>query len=443
MGKFVENMSNLNKPLRDIIKDENKFEWTSSQQSSFDKLKLKITSDPILQHFDVNKPITISVDSSSYGLGATILQDDKPCAYASKALTDTQQRYAQIEKELLAICFGLERFHQFTFGQRVTVETDHKPLLGVFKKPLNSCPARLQRMLLSLQKYQINLVYKPGKNLIIADVLSRANLNEHYNESYELEGHVCLIESKVVFSDEKMKEMLNATENDTELQKIKHYTINGWPNSISKISVNLKHFYKLRSEITVGNNNLLYLNQRLIIPSVSRSLILKNLHTGHVGISKSVVKAQNTVYWPGINNDIESYIKKCDICNKYSNSNTKRPMIVEPIVKQPGVMDFDRYNALIDAKHNKARIQYNSRGVRNSNTFRPGEFIHYQESPKSLWKKGKIDGQVGVRSYRIQNEEGRFLIRNEVYLKKRLNKDNLKDNLRSSINLCMYLVMKV
>ncbi|KYB24676.1 Retrovirus-related Pol polyprotein from transposon opus-like Protein [Tribolium castaneum] len=92
-------------------------------------------------------------------------------------MTQTQQRYAQIEKELLVICFGVNKFYQYVFGKKFNVETDHKPLISIFKKPLNDCPARLQRMLLSLQKFDINLIYKPGKKLIIADHLSRSNLN--------------------------------------------------------------------------------------------------------------------------------------------------------------------------------------------------------------------------------------------------------------------------
>ena len=103
---------------------------------------------------------------------------EKPVAYASKALTPTQQKYAQIEKETLAIVFGTTKFHQFLFGKEVLVTSDHKPLEYIFNKPLHQAPLRLQKMLLALQRYELRIVYKPGKELFIADALSRNYLEE-------------------------------------------------------------------------------------------------------------------------------------------------------------------------------------------------------------------------------------------------------------------------
>lgn len=101
------------------------------------------------------------------------MQEDRPVAYASRALTDTETRYAQIEKELLSVIFGLEKFHSYTYGRTVNVISDHKPLESIMKKPLHAAPKRLQRMLLRLQKYDIILQYRPGKEMYLADNLSR------------------------------------------------------------------------------------------------------------------------------------------------------------------------------------------------------------------------------------------------------------------------------
>jgi hypothetical protein len=79
---------------------------------------------------------------------AALLQEDKPVALASRALTDAETRYAQIEKELLAVVFAFEKFNQYTYARTVEVETDHKPLVSIVKKSLKSAPPRLQRMLL-------------------------------------------------------------------------------------------------------------------------------------------------------------------------------------------------------------------------------------------------------------------------------------------------------
>lgn len=334
VGRFIENLSEKTQPLREIIKQENVFEWGDRQNEAFETLKKLVINEPILQYYDPKKPITISVDASKSGLGAVLLQDHKPCAYASRAMTDTQQRYAQIEKELLAICFGVNKFYQYVYGRKFVVETDHKPLISIFKKPLNSCPARLQRMLLSLQKYEINLIYKPGKHLIIADTLSRSNLNKIFDDDLNLEAQVCLIQKNLKISDERLQQLKNVSENDIELKAIKRYVVDGWPN-LNKIPSNLKPYYRLKSEITIGTNNLLYMSQRVIIPSLWRNKILDDIHTGHFGIQKCLARAKYAVYWPNITTDIENLVTKCEICNIHAKSNRKEPMINHEIIKKP------------------------------------------------------------------------------------------------------------
>ncbi|GFQ84803.1 retrovirus-related Pol polyprotein from transposon opus [Trichonephila clavata] len=127
---------------------------------------------PCFKYFYKNKVVTVSVDASKNGLGAVLLQESQPVAYGSVSLTQTQQRYAQIEKELMAVIYGLEHFNYYTYGRIVTVQTDHKPILDLSKKPYDTISPRLQRMLLRLNKYNIQLEYVPGKNLVIADAQS-------------------------------------------------------------------------------------------------------------------------------------------------------------------------------------------------------------------------------------------------------------------------------
>ena len=106
-------------------------------------MKDLVSSPAMLKLYDPHSEITLSVDASQYGLGACIMQDGVPVAYASRTLTDTHKRYAQVEKEMMAIEFGLHRFHQYIYGQTVTVETDHLPLLGVMRKPIADISPRL------------------------------------------------------------------------------------------------------------------------------------------------------------------------------------------------------------------------------------------------------------------------------------------------------------
>ena len=112
-----------------------------------------------LKYFDVSQSVTLRCDASNLGLGAVLLQDNQPVAYASRSLTITETRYAQIDEVFLSWVFVLERFSQFTFGKQIMVESDHKPLKTIAKKPLANAPPRLQRMLLRLQKYDFVIQY--------------------------------------------------------------------------------------------------------------------------------------------------------------------------------------------------------------------------------------------------------------------------------------------
>ena len=121
-----------------------------------------------------------------------ILQNDRPVAYASKALTLSKHNYAQIVKEMLAIVFGCERFHDYLYGQReITVESDHRPFEAILKKPIHQAPLRLQKMILRIKPYAVKVKYLPGKHLVLADSLSRAFLPiENTGQSDEFEIHL-------------------------------------------------------------------------------------------------------------------------------------------------------------------------------------------------------------------------------------------------------------
>ena len=115
LSKFIPNMSTVIQPIRELLKSEIMFEWMEPQERAFCKVKEILSKHPALAYFDVAKPVTISCDASQSGLGAAILQDDKPVAFASRVLTEAETRYDQIEKELLAVVFA---FNSMSMGQR-------------------------------------------------------------------------------------------------------------------------------------------------------------------------------------------------------------------------------------------------------------------------------------------------------------------------------------
>ena len=112
-------------------------------------IKNLVCEPPVLKFYNVNREVTIESDASLSGLGASLLQEGQPVAFASRALTQAESRYAQIEKELLSVVFACERFDTYLYGRDVVhVKTDHQPHEAIFKKDLGSAPKRLQRMLL-------------------------------------------------------------------------------------------------------------------------------------------------------------------------------------------------------------------------------------------------------------------------------------------------------
>ena len=149
LSKFLPHLLDMTKPLRELTKKEIPWRWDATQQQAFENLKKAVSDTPLLRCYNVQEEVTLQCDASLAGLGAVLIQKGRPVAYASRALTPTETRYTQIEKELLAIVFGCEHFKGYTYGREmVQVETDHQQLETIVRKPLHSAPSHLQRMLL-------------------------------------------------------------------------------------------------------------------------------------------------------------------------------------------------------------------------------------------------------------------------------------------------------
>ena len=176
LARFLEKLADIFEPLRQLTHKDTDWHWSEVHENAFTRIKEAATQAPVLRYFDPAQKTVLQCDASDTGLGATLLQNGQPVAYASRSLTDTERNYAQIEKELLAIVFGAEKFNQYTYGRKVYVESDHKPLEVIYGKPLVAAPKRLQRVLLRLQKYDLEIGFKPGQHMYLADTLSRAPL---------------------------------------------------------------------------------------------------------------------------------------------------------------------------------------------------------------------------------------------------------------------------
>ena len=181
LAKFVPHLSSLAEELRDVTQDidDDNFTFGEQQKKAFEALKDAISEDTLLRYYDPNKPAIIECDASTKGLGAMLTQEGKPISFASRTLTDTEEKYHPMELECLAVIFACSKFDQYIYGKAdLQIFSDHRPLESIFKKEMEKSPLQLQKMLLSLQRYGFNLEYRPGKEQVVADMLSRAPVKE-------------------------------------------------------------------------------------------------------------------------------------------------------------------------------------------------------------------------------------------------------------------------
>lgn len=335
VAKFIPNLSKLSANLRQLLKKDIVWQWEDVHDKEFNNLKRQLSNSPVLQYYDRNQPIVLSVDSSKNGLGAVILQNGAPVAYASKSLTETQCNYAQIEKETLAILFGCQRFHQYLFGTRFLVETDHKPLESIFNKSLDKVPLRIQRLLLSLQNYDFSVKYTPGKYLYFADTLSRTGYDDKMFIINETESNVQIdMINFFSVSTKRFEEIKIETQKDCELQELLNLIKNGWPDSKKQLKENIKPYWKDRDDL-VEMKGIIFKCNRMVIPKSLRNDIINKLHYTHLGLEKTLCKAQELVYWPYMNKEITDKILNCQICLRFKNSLQKESLINRQLPTRP------------------------------------------------------------------------------------------------------------
>ena len=180
LSKFSPNLAEHTQPLRELLGKDRTWVWEDAQKLAFERVKKMLVASPVLALFDPNLETTLSVDASSYGLGAVLLQKQasgnlQPVAFISRSMTPTEKRYAQIEMEALAFTWACERLSDYLVGLKFHIQTDHKPLVPLFSsKDLEELPVRVQRFRMRMMRYDFTISHIPGNELIIADALSRA-----------------------------------------------------------------------------------------------------------------------------------------------------------------------------------------------------------------------------------------------------------------------------
>ena len=210
LSQFTPRLATVSAAQCDLCKQSSEFVWGPEHETTFQAVKCEIKDADNLQFYDQLKPLVLQVDASLRGLGAALIQDKGVVAFASKSLTETEQRYSNIKRELLAIVLGLECFHHYAFGLHVIVNTDHKPLVSISKKSMASMPPCLAMMMLCIKAYDMDVQYRPGRDIPLADALSRVNpCNGRTIKGLDITVHA--LESQLSASPQRLQDIRRQT----------------------------------------------------------------------------------------------------------------------------------------------------------------------------------------------------------------------------------------
>lgn len=315
-GKFVPHLSAKLSCLYALLRKDTKFIWDEICQKTFEESKLDLMNANILEFYDPKKPIIVVSDACGYGLGGVIAhkigEDEKPVSFVSFSLNNAQKTYPILHLEALAIVSTVKKFHKYLFGQKFTIYTDHKPLVGIFGKDGRNqiCVTRLQRYVMEMSIYEYDIYYRPSSQMGNADFCSRFPLEQTVPKQIDCGD----IKSINFFDDFPLdySQIAIETKKDCFLSKLANYIEKGWPNKLDK---NWHPAFSLRYDLEMAQGCILY-QDRVFIPESLRIPILKLLHSNHNGVVKMKQTARRCVFWLGMNGDLENYVKHCQSCLK-------------------------------------------------------------------------------------------------------------------------------
>ena len=217
----------------------------------------------------------------------------------------------------------------------MTVETDHSPLEQIFKKNINEAPGWLQRLLLRCLRFDVNVQYKPGRSIPVADALSRVchtgatHATGTTTKDASSQRNIHFISTPIDLTAVK-----SSTMQDPTMNLLKHTIYNGWPPYRKQCPQELWEFWSFRCDLTL-EDGLVLKGSRIVVPTSMRNQVLQAIHLGHQGENKCILRARESVFWPGISADIRQMVKDCDPCNKHKSAQPRLPILQPDLPTRP------------------------------------------------------------------------------------------------------------
>ena len=344
-SRFINNLATIVKPLTALCRPKTPFLWTDEHTAALDALKEALTSQEIA-YYDNNWTTIITVDASPVGLGAILSQEDprdptnrRVVQYASRTLTEVESRYHQIEKEALAVVWGLEHYHLYIYGRPVEVATNNTVVELVFRKPLSKPKARLENWALRLQRYEFSIRHIPGDSNM-ADYLSRNPVSTPSRKFDDTEAFVNMLCDTALPPCFSRAELAKSTLEDNELTEVKRM-LRGETHRASH------HYVTRRNELSVSNDGLLLMANCVVVPTSMRHNIITISHYGHQGSTKTLALMRRHVWFPEMEAMTVEHVRQCRACAANTDTTHKEPFTMSPMPAAPWTdLSVDLYGPL-------------------------------------------------------------------------------------------------
>ena len=327
LGSFIPNLSQVTSNLRSLLKKNTGWHWLEEHTSSFQETIKTLLNHTVLEHYNPNVMCELLTDASNLnGIGYALVQKDddgrtRVIQCGSRSLSNAERNYAVVELELLAIVWAIRKCRMYLANRKFRIVSDHRPLTGLVSKTsldyLDN--RRLVNFMDKISGYDFEMVWVPGKSHCFADALSRNPVDPPEDETSALSNMVLAVTTRRQAFDTRLRELSEYAVADPVYQQI----VKAFCDHVQIRKLANDHPAKTLQGIWENislEGDLLWYDNRIIVPYAMRSKILNLLHIGHSGVNKTLDLARYYFYWPGMNNDIKQIVGRCEECQKYRAS---------------------------------------------------------------------------------------------------------------------------